>query len=250
MNRTMTIDRASTPQDRSRRHEAHAALLVGAVLATSVLVGCATGPRMVRTEVTSFDQWTMLPGDRRYVFTPTLEYENSLEMKSYEDIVRDELAAQGFRLASDPADANLTVTLRPSLSATRVRTRDFGYGPFYGGFGYGGVGYGRYGYGGFGGSGPFYGGAFFNDFDRYDLDIVRHRLELDIDAKGVTGKRYYEGRAETSDATTANAPVVPTLVRALFRDFPGNNGQTRRVDVPVERRAVPPAPETAPTAAQ
>jgi len=37
---------------------------------------------------------------------------------------------------------------------------------------------------------------------------------------------------------------MPILIRALFADFPGNNGQTRRVDVPVARRSGEPgAPE-------
>lgn len=211
------------------------ALVIGALTATALLAGCATGPRIVQTEVTAFNQWSTLPG-RSYVFSRTLEFENSLELKSYEDIVRDELAVQGFTLATDPARADLVVTLRPSLTATRVRTRDSGFGPFYGG--YGGL-YGRFGYGGFGSygpfyGGPFYGGGFFNDFDRVDVDIYRHRFELDIDSKSVAGKRFYEGRVETSDSNSAPT-VVPALIRALFTDFPGNNGQTRRVDVPMER---------------
>ncbi len=230
---------AGAPGMRLRRR---AVLAAGALLASAVLAGCATGPRIVRTEVTAFNQWSTLPADRSYVFSRTLEFENSLELKSYEDIVRDQLAVQGFAFASDPGRAQLVVTLRPSLSATRVRTRDSGFGPFYGGYGgFGGFGspYGRFG-GGFGGygpfyGGPFYGGGFFNDFDRVDIDIVRHRFELDIESKGVAGRRFYEGRVETSDPNSANATVVPVLIRALLTDFPGINGQTRRVDVPVQR---------------
>ncbi len=223
-----------------RRGARRAAFLGGTILTTALFAGCAIGPRIVQTEVTAFNQWSTLPG-RSYVFSRTLEFENSLELTAYEGIVRDELTAQGFTLATDAARADLVVTLRPSISATRVRTRDGGFGPFYGGFGGYGAFYGRYGYGGFGGygpfyGGPFYGGGFFNDFDRVDVDVYRHRFELDIESKGVAGKRFYEGRVETSDSNGANAPVVPSLIRALFTDFPGNNGQTRQVDVPVERR--------------
>lgn len=31
--------------------------------------------------------------------------------------------------------------------------------------------------------------------------------------------------------------TMPTLIRALFADFPGNNGRTRRVDVLVARQS-------------
>ena len=220
---------------------------VGAALALALVSGCAIGPQVVRTDVTSFNQWAALPADRTYVFSRTLEYENSLELKGYEDIVRDELSTQGFRLAPDASGATLVVTLRPSVSSTRVRTRDSGFGPFYGGGGFGG-GYGgfggRGGYGGFGGygpyGGPFYGGGFYNDFDQPDLDIYRHRFELDIESKGVAARRYYEGRVEASDSNGANAQVVPSMIRALFTEFPGNNGQTRRVDVPAEERPASP----------
>ena len=220
------------------RWERQTARVAGVALAIALLGGCATGPRIVRTEVTSFDQWATLPADRRYVFARTLEYQDSLEMKSYEDIVRDELVVQGLTVANDASQASLVVTLRPSTSSTRIRTRDpwpYGYGGYYGHWGYGGLGgYGPF-YGGPFYGGPFYGGAYFNDFGTSDVDVYRHRIELDIDSKSVVGKRYYEGRVESSDDSSANAPVMPALIRALFSDFPGNNGQTRRVDVPVER---------------
>lgn len=235
-----TMDERTEAAPRRAGWRGRAALLAGALLTAALAAGCATGPRIVRTEVTAFNQWSALPAERTYVFARTLEFENSLELKTYEDIVRDELAIQGFALAPEPARAALLVTLRPSISATRVRTRDPGFGPFYGYGGFGGP-YGRFGSGAFGGygpfyGGPFYGGGFFNDFDAVDVDIYRHRFELDIDSRNVAGKRFYEGRVETSDSNGANPTVMPALIRALFTDFPGNNGQTRRVDVPVERR--------------
>ncbi len=215
-----------------------------AVAASAALLGaCATGPRLVRTEVTNFNEWTTLPAEKTYAFARTLEYQNSLEVKSYEDIVRDELAQQGFRLVAEPAQANLLVTLRPSVFSTRVLVRDsWGYGGYGSGFGpYGGFGYG--GFGGYGGYGGSYGGRFggydpfVSSFDtfRYPIDIAHRRLELDIDSRTVAGKRYYEGRVETSNDAPSLPAIAPYLVRALFVDFPGGNGQTRRVDVPMPR---------------
>ena len=216
-------------------------LLVVAALA--IMAGCASGPRLVRTDVTAFNEdWSALPASRTYVFKRTLEFQGSLEVKSYEDIVRDELAIRGFRRVDDETQAALVVTLRPTVLSARVRVRNqwpidpfIGPAGFYGRGFYGGAGW----YGGYGGFGPFgpygpYGSAF--DDDGYAVDVSRQRLELDIDSRTVSGKRYYEGRVETSgqrDLTVA----MPYLIRALFSDFPGNNGQTRQVDVPMEPAA-------------
>lgn len=199
--------------------------LSAVALAVALSAGCAIGPRVVQTEVTSYDEWAALPADRSYAFARTLEFRNSLEVKSYEDIVRDELALQGFRPAADPAQANLIVTLRPSSSTTRVRTRDpWPVDPFWSPFGF----YGRRG----GWYDPYW-SAFDHD---YTVDVVKRRLELDIDSRTVAGRRYYEGRVETSSEAASPQALVAAMVRALFSDFPGNNGQTRQVDIPVERQ--------------
>lgn len=207
-----------------------------AIATVAVLGGCAIGPRMIQTEVTTFHEWPTLPADRTYTFARTLEYKNSLELKSYEDIVRDELAAQGFKPVTDADQANLVVTLRPSVTTVSVALRDQwpAIDPFWGP--YGGY-YGRR----FGGFGPGFGGFYgpyvgVEDFGTYRQDIFRKRLELDIDARTPVGKRYYEGRVENTAYNASLAQVMPVLVHALFTDFPGNNGQTRRVDVPVAPR--------------
>lgn len=210
-----------------------AALLVAVAV---VLGGCATGPRVVRTEVTTFDAWSTLPAGRDYVFERTLEYQNSLEMQTYEDIVRDELKVRGFELAKDPARAALAVTLRPSVMTTQVQVRDRFADPFYGPWGGFGRGYGRGwygpGWGGFYGPGPYWGGPWgYND---YVVDVYRRRLEIDIDSRAAPVKRYFEGRVENTGTSDSLQGVMPYLIRALFTDFPGNSGQTRRIDVPVE----------------
>jgi len=198
------------------------------------LAACAIGPRLVHTQVTSFNEWSSLPVDKTYSFARTLEYQKSLEMQSYEDIVRDELALQGFKLASDASRASLVVTLRPSIATTSVLVPDPWSDPFlWGPYGFYGRGfYGRGFYGpGFGFYGPFVG---YDNFDGRPIDVFHKSLELDIDSQATTGKRFYEGKVETTSRNGSLPQAMPVLIRALFTDFPGNNGQTRRVDVPIE----------------
>jgi hypothetical protein len=191
-----------------------------AALCLAAVAGCAMGPRLVRTEVTSFNEWS-------------LEYQNSLELQSYEELVRQELGVQGFRFVADPAAANLVVTLRPSVSGASVRVRDPWPDPYFGPAGF-------YGLRPLGWYGPYWGygggfGGFYSDFRGYSVQVFQRRLELDIDSRATTAKRYYEGRVESVGESDALSRVMPILVRALFTDFPGNNGQTRQVDVPVVR---------------
>jgi len=215
------------------RTKARATRAMLVVAAAATIAGCAIGPQIVQTQVTNYNEWSTLPADKTYSFARTLEYQGSLEVKSYEDIVRDELALKGFRFVPEPAQANLIVTLRPSSSTTRLRMRDpWPIDPFWGG--YGGF-YGRRFGGWYGPYGP-YGYSAFDNFNTYPVDVIQRRLEMDIDSRATAGKRYYEGRVETSSEADAFKDIVPAMVQALFTDFPGNNGQTRRIDVPLARK--------------
>lgn len=205
-----------------------AARLAGALLFAAIVSGCAIGPQFVRTQVTSYNDWPTLPASKTYTFARTLEYQSSLELKSYEDIVRDELALQGFKYAAERAQVDLIVTLRPSVTLTRVRVRDpWPVDPFWSPYGF-------YGRGRFGWYEPYW--SAFDDFNDSTIDVFHRRLEMDIDSKSVSGRRYYEGRVDTDSQADSFQAIAPYLVRALFTDFPGNNGQTRQIDIPIERR--------------
>lgn len=236
--RTDEVAASATPG----RAGASAARRLAAALMVATLAGCATGPRMLETDVTSYDAWSTLPADHSYAFGRTLQYQNSLELRSYENIVADELALKGFQRATEGAGA-LVVTLRPSVTTTRVRMRSgWTMDPFLAPYGF----YGRRGFGGFGAFGGYggFGGVGYDpywsafDFGADAMDLYQRRLELDIDSRTEVGKRYYEGRVESSGDSDSLPDVMPSMIRALFTDFPGNNGQTRRVTVPLEPRAV------------
>ena len=204
--------------------------LIGAALLGG-LGGCATTPPVVRTQVTTFNQWSQLPADKSYVFGRTLELQNSLELKTYEDIVRDELTLKGFKEAANPAQAKLTVTLRPSTASREVRLRDpWPADPFWGPYGWRGGWYGGRPFGWYGSYGSY------SQFEDYSATVYRRKLELDIDSRGAESKRLYEGTVQSDGNTDTLLPVMPYLIRALFTDFPGNNGVTRRIDVPIEAK--------------
>jgi hypothetical protein len=59
-----------------------------------------------------------------------------------------------------------------------------------------------------------------------NLDIVR--------VAGGSSQKVYEGRLKSMGQCGAIAPLFPTLAGMLFKEFPGNSGQARRVVEPFD----------------
>jgi hypothetical protein len=172
-----------------------------------------------------------------------------LEFATYANLVSQRLEAVGYRPAADPRAATLVVNFdyAVTMPRERIETRPgfgyggLGYGGFgpwgyggYGGFGYGGGFYGRgFGYGGFGYGGGFgpYGFGGFGDYPEvYSHTVYNSHVDLRINRAG-DNVAVFEGRAETVANTNDLTRLVPNLITAIFTNFPGNNGQTVRVQV-------------------
>src|SRR3954453_1833364 len=77
--------------------------MITAAAALSLLLGgCAT---TVRSDVTTFHQWPEQMADKSYAFEAPAPQEDTLEMRSYQELVRGQLARLGFHDAgaSKPA---------------------------------------------------------------------------------------------------------------------------------------------------
>ena len=162
-----------------------------------------------------------------------------LEFATYANLVSRRLEAVGYRPAADARSATLVVNFDYAVTNPRekIETRPgfgYGYGPYgFGGFGYGGFygrrfGYGGFGYGGFGY--PFgYGG--FGDYPEvYSETVYNSHVDLRIN-RTIDNVSVFEGRAETVATTNDLTKLVPNLITAIFTNFPGNSGQTIRVQV-------------------
>lgn len=193
-----------------------------------LLSACATGPGMVRTEVTSFNEWPASI-ERTYVFASPVGMADSLEQRAYEDLVAEELARQGFTRVQDPAAARLAVTVRARLSEqTRQAVEPIFFDPFWRGR-WDTMWYPPGMYGGFGG------------YREYPVTVFQRALTMEISDRRATGpagigRRIYEGTVLSAGSSNSLAAVVPYLVRALFSDFPGRSGQTRVIEVPIDAR--------------
>jgi len=197
---------------------------------TVMLTGCTT---TIRSDVTAFHDWPAQLNDKSYVFEAPTAQEDTLEYRSYQNLVRNELAKQGFGEASGPASAKLRVSMRFSTTDVPERvlqaTDPFWYGPGYWpgryGYRYGAwPGYGRFGYS------PFWGGPMEVE------ESVRHKFERDlrVTINERDGKKLYDVTVHSASRKRATPEVMPAMVASAFADFPGRSGVPRQVEVKVE----------------
>ena len=209
-------------------------LLPLAVLAS--LAACAPG---FEARVSRFQQMPAPAAAQSFVIEPRdRDNVGGLEFATYANLVRQRLLASGYTEAVTPEQAALTVMLDYNVGAPReaVRSRPGWGGGFGGGFGgwgwnpYWGGGWGP-GWGGFGGWG---GGP-----DVYSVTQYNSTVALKI-VRNVDKSSVFEGRAETVSSSNNLTRIVPNLVTAIFANFPGNSGETVRVQFDPARPDVAP----------
>ena len=195
-----------------------AALLAAATL----LTGCST---IIASNVTSFHEGPAARADKSYVFERTKEQNESLDYRSYENLVRDELKRLGFAEAPAATKPALKASFSYGISGRDVREvypvvvnpYPYWYGPAWRGY-----------------YGPFY------DPFWYGPPIVEHRVadytlftrQLRIVlAQMADGKRLYETTVVSEGGTGSLAAIMPYMVRSAFAEFPGPSGVPRRIEM-------------------
>jgi hypothetical protein len=160
-----------------------------------------------------------------------------LEFQRYAGLVAQQLQARGYAPATSPSNATMLVQLGYSVDhgQTRIvedpfsRSRYGFYDPFYSPFYYP-----RYGFRSafsYGWNDPFwYGGG----IDSY----VEYHSEIDLHIRAAkTNQPLFDGRAQARAQTDRLDVVVPSLVEAMFTNFPGQNGETVKITIPARPRA-------------
>lgn len=214
-----------------------------ATLVVLTLTAACTEPFQAR--VARFQSLPAPSGQTFIIQSRDAHKAGGLEFATYANLVSRRLEAVGYRPAADPRSATLIVNFDygVTMPRERIETRPgFGYGglgyggfsPYggFGGFGYGNGFYGRgYGFGGFGyGFGPYGFGGYGDYPEVYSRTVYNSHVDLRINRAG-DNVAVFEGRAETVANTNDQTQLVPNLITAIFTNFPGNNGQTIRVQV-------------------
>jgi len=212
-------------------------LITAAATCTLLLSGCAT---TIRSDVTTFHQWPASLPDKTYVFEAPHVQDDTLELRSYQNVVRGELGRLGFREAGSGAASTLKVGMRFSTTDVPVRVIEPMYPHYYPRmhFSYGHSFYrspwGRGRYGSMFYS-PFY-DPFWYGMPMY-TESVRHfyKRELQVAIKAaVDGKRLFDVTVHNTSREPSSPMIMPALVQSAFTGFPGVSGVARRVELKQE----------------
>jgi hypothetical protein len=219
--------------------------------AAAALLGVAAlGVSACATSITStVSRYQAMPAPQGQTFFVVpgggMANNGGLEFQRYAALVAQQLQARGYSPASNAQSASMVVQLGYGVDKGQVRYVEdaFSRGRYgYGGYGYGGFYdpfYSPFYYPRFGYRSPFYYG--WNDPFWYgggvDSYVEYHsELDLHIRSRG-SNAPLFDGRAQARSQTNRLDVVIPSLVEAMFTNFPGQSGETVRITIPTRPRA-------------
>ncbi len=215
-------------------------LAILAAAATLLLSGCAT---TIRSDVTAFNDWPADLADKSYVFEAPNPPEDTLEYRSYQVLVSNEMGKLGFQQAAEPTRAKLMVSMHFKTVdiPTRVLQGDdpFWPGPY-------GPGFGRYGYYHWGYRPWFYDPVRYGSFTVEESIQHNYQRELRVAINSTSGRKLFDVTVLNTSRVQATPFVMPALVQSAFAGFPGQSGVPHRIELTIDPKVAEQQPEAVP----
>jgi hypothetical protein len=221
-----------TPSQRNARWPRWGQLLALLALLALVMLqsGCAS---TLRSEVTSFQRWPADAEGATFDFRTDPKHADDLEYHSYQQRLADELQLQGLQLAPQGQPPRFWLSFDYDSVNQRIRVQEPVYddrpiwvAPVWVN--------GRGWRGGYWASDPF--GPRIIGSQTIEHDVRRLRLRVHIEDGQ---RRVYEATALTqAGAEKSISQYMPYLIRAVFANFPGQDGQTRSVEFDTDSGAI------------
>ncbi len=187
------------------------------LLLLPLLAACAS---KMTTEVTRFHQLAAPAGQSINVQPMNPAYQNSIEFNQYADLIGDRMSALGYQPPVSGKSSDLMVRIDYGVNKFGNALRDDDN-PVSVGVGVGG-----------GSRGSSVGVGISTAFGSSGNDSARFmrwlRVEIDRTSDGV---RVFEGNARSEGKTGDLSLVMPYLMDAMFKEFPGKSGATIKVTV-------------------
>jgi len=195
-----------------------------AALSVALLLGGCQST--MTADVTQFTTAAPLPMGRTFAVAAEPAQSGSLEFQHYAGLVGGALQDHGFKSAAPGASADLMVVIHYASEGNH--TEIWGD-PAWGGWGgWGWRHHGPYPYG--------------PESKTYYAQMLEVQIFDGAAWRNNVHTMLYQGRAVGDTTVNEISAAVPALVQALFTHFPGNSGQTERVEVPITPPAAAPAP--------
>jgi hypothetical protein len=202
------------------------------VIVLILLTGCI---RSVRTEVTRFNQMPLPSPIVTLSILPLKNQSGDLEFAKYAGLVHDHLAALGYSVVDNPSQARYLVSLAYAIDGRLIQSEL----PVYGQTG-GGTTYETGSAGGSSFSGTAYTAPTFGVIGATTITQLlysRGASLLIIDPSKSTAdyvEQIFRATAVSSGSTGSLPAIMPYLIKAIFKDFPGKNGETITVTEKLE----------------
>lgn len=210
-------------------------LTTAAAALTLLLTGCAS---TIRSDVTTFHEWPATLQDKSYALEAPAPQDDTLELRSYQNLVRTELSRLGFQEAQAGATPALKVALRVTTIDVPVRVLEPDFPMYYssarfmGPYAWHRPYWGGRRYWGGGWYSPFY-DPFWSGLPRY-TEVIKHfyNREVQVAIKSAAdGKRLFDVTVRNSSRDMSTPKVMPALVQSAFTGFPGVSGVARQVEL-------------------
>lgn len=217
---------------------------LSALLMLAVAIsGCGT---IVKSNITVFHKLPQQNKVVEYAFVPYSYQKNSLEYATYMGYIKQELAKHNYALVPR-SQASVYVKLDYAIGNGKVKTESI---PTYGKTGVSGSttyatdnsygtlnNYGSYGtYNGTSSSTsrttytPTYG---VTGSRSYSVTHYTRKVKLQMINKK-TNQSVYEAKITSEGRSGQIGSVMPYMIKALFKDFPGKSGSTKQVSIPMK----------------
>jgi hypothetical protein len=191
-------------------------LILAVCIISLLLSACA---REVQTQVTRFHEGK-LPAGETFTVEPAEPARQGPEFRTYARLILEEMRQYGYRPTDEDPDLRVVVSYDVGEGRTEVET--YGH-PYYG------YHLGRFRPHRHGVLHAHHFGGFYGPEIR-SRTVYTRRLQLEIvDAN--TGEVQFEGRALSEGSSQELSQVMPYLVEAMFRNFPGESGTTKVVEI-------------------
>jgi len=202
--------------------------LLRIALVAFILLNAGCGG-LIYINVETFHELNSSLSPKSYAFLATSDQKISLEYKIYQNLIRKKLEKFGYQEV-EPSNADLQISFNYSISSPQEKV---GSSPVYGQTGikssttsrpsmYGTYSSTTY--------TPTYGvvGSQTYTYTTYTRRLGLVLLEGRLVGDSI-GKRLYEGTAKSTGPSGSLSTVMPYLVEALFKEFPGESGKAHKV---------------------
>jgi hypothetical protein len=204
------------------------------LLATMVLVVLSACATQIRTQVTRFHHMPPATNGETFAVEPLKDQAGSLEWEQYANLVAQQLTDKGYVRVAQPAGAKYAVLFSYAIDRGKTITAAV---PVFGQTGGGVTTFYSGSSSGFAYTQPTYGEV---GSELVTATVFGRALELDIfDVPQTLGSgapvKIFEAKAGSAGSSGNLAVVMPAMIAAVFKDFPGKSGETISVSVPLQR---------------